>query len=90
MPTTICDDSIRVRVNKQLKSEASEILSSMGLNFSDLMRMTLLRLVAERQLPFTTEIPNKETIEAMRAADRGEVMHHESVSAFFKDRASKC
>ena len=90
MPTTFLDDSIRVRVNKQLKTEASEILTSMGLNFSDLMRMALLRLVAERQLPFSTEIPNKETVEAMRAADRGEVTHHESVSAFFRDRSRKC
>lgn len=35
MPTTASDDSIRIRVNKELKKEASELLSSMGLNFSD-------------------------------------------------------
>ena len=81
-------DSIRIRVSKKLKEEASDILSSMGLNFSDLMRMTLIRLVAERQIPFSTEIPNKTTREAMAAADRGEVTYYDSVTDFFKNRKS--
>ena len=45
MPTTACNDSIRIRVNKELKKEASELLSSMGLNFSDFFRISLLKLV---------------------------------------------
>jgi len=59
------DAFIRVRLDKELKSEASEILSAMGLSISDLVRMTLTKLVHERDIPFSTYVPNKETIEAM-------------------------
>lgn len=59
------DSFIRVRLDKELKSEASEILSAMGLSISDLVRMTLTKLVNERDIPFSTYVPNKETIEAM-------------------------
>ena len=59
------DAFIRVRLDKELKSEASEILSAMGLSISDLVRMTLTKLVNERDIPFSTYVPNKETIEAM-------------------------
>ena len=58
------DAFIRVRLDKELKSEASEILSAMG-SISDLVRMTLTKLVNERDIPFSTYVPNKETIEAM-------------------------
>lgn len=53
MPTTASDDSIRIRVNKELKKEASELLSSMGLNFSDFFRISLLKLVNEKKMPFS-------------------------------------
>ena len=59
---TTADSFIRVRLDKELKSEASEILSAMGLSISDLVRMTLTKLVAERDLPFSTYVPNKETV----------------------------
>ena len=59
------DSFIRVRLDKELKLEASDILSAMGLSISDLVRMTLTKLVNERDIPFSTYVPNKETIEAM-------------------------
>ena len=86
MPTTACNDSIRIRVNKELKKEASELLSSMGLNFSDFFRISLLKLVNEKKMPFSIDVPNQETIRAMQAAENGDVTYHESVSSFFKNR----
>lgn len=86
MPTTISDDSIRVRVNKQLKADASEVLNAMGLNFSDLIRLTLIKLVNDRKLPFAVEVPNNETIEAIKMVEKGEVTRHESVSGYFRNR----
>ena len=65
------DSFIRVRLDKELKSEASEILSAMGLSISDLVRMTLIKLVNERDIPFSTYVPNKETIEAMNELEEG-------------------
>ena len=65
------DSFIRVRLDKELKLEASEILSAMGLSISDLVRMTLIKLVNERDIPFSTYVPNKETIEAMNELEAG-------------------
>jgi DNA-damage-inducible protein J len=36
--------------------------------------MLLMRVAAEKALPFEPLVPNAETIEAMRAARRGEVV----------------
>lgn len=86
MPTTVSNDSIRIRVNKELKEEAAQLLSSMGLNFSDFFRISLLKLVNEKKMPFSIDVPNQATLQAMQAADKGEVTYHESVSSYFKNR----
>lgn len=86
MPTTASNDSIRFRVNKELKEEAGRLLNSMGLNFSDFFRMSLLKLVNEKKMPFAIDVPNQETVRAMQAADKGEVTYHESVSSYFTSR----
>lgn len=86
MPTTASNDSIRIRINKELKKEASELLSSMGLNFSDFFRISLLKLVNEKKMPFSIDVPNQETIRAIQAADNGGVTYHESASSYLKNR----
>lgn len=45
----------------------------MGLTLSDAFRMLVKRIAKEKALPFEPLVPNQETIEAMRAAERGEV-----------------
>lgn len=86
MSATTCDDSIRIRVNKKLKAEASEVLNAMGLNFSDFFRISLIKLVNEKRIPFAVEMPNQKTVEAMEMVERGEVTRHSSVSEYFKNR----
>ncbi len=34
----------------------------------------MMRIATERRLPFVTVVPNEETIEAMKAARRGDVV----------------
>ncbi|WP_251451595.1 type II toxin-antitoxin system RelB/DinJ family antitoxin [Parasutterella muris] len=81
---TTADSFIRVRLDKELKSEASEILSAMGLSISDLVRMTLTKLVAERDLPFSTYVPNKETVRAMNTKDE-DLLEYDSFSALIEE-----
>ncbi len=45
----------------------------MGLTVSDAFRMLLVRIAEEKSLPFELLIPNKKTINAMKAARRGEL-----------------
>jgi len=64
---------VRARVNEKIKEDAAAILESVGLTVSDAVRMMLVRTVAEGALPFDPLVPNKETVEAMKAARRGDL-----------------
>jgi DNA-damage-inducible protein J len=46
---------------------------TIGLTVSDAFRMLLMRVAAEKALPFEPLVPNAETVEAMKAARRGEL-----------------
>jgi len=81
----ISDSVVRARVNGKIKDEASDILESMGLTLSDAYRMLLFRVVEEGALPFTPLVPNKKTIEAMRAVRSGKVTRSKSVDDLFED-----
>ena len=63
---------VRARIDGQIKAEAEAVLASIGLTVSDAFRMMMMRIAKEKALPFEPLIPNDETIEAMRAAQRGE------------------
>ena len=63
---------VRARINEDVKNEASAVLDAMGLTVSDAFRMMMIRIAREKALPFEPLIPNDETIEAIKAARRGE------------------
>ncbi len=60
---------IHVRVDEQLKTQATETLATMGMTVSDAVRVFLTRVVAEKQIPFTIKVPNVDTRAAMAEAD---------------------
>jgi DNA-damage-inducible protein J len=64
---------VRARIDEQTKKEAAAVLQAMGLTVSDAFRMMMVKIAKEKALPFEPLIPNDETIEAMRAARRGEL-----------------
>ena len=64
---------VRARIDERTKKEAAAVLKSVGLTVSDAFRMLLVRVAAEKRLPFEPLVPNAETVEAMEAARRGEL-----------------
>jgi DNA-damage-inducible protein J len=64
---------VRARIDARIKKEAETVLASIGLTVSDAFRLMMVRIAKERALPFQPLIPNDETIEAMKAARRGEL-----------------
>ena len=60
---------IHVRIDEQVKTEATETLAAMGLSISDAVRVFLKRVVADKQLPFELRVPNATTRRAMQEAD---------------------
>jgi DNA-damage-inducible protein J len=65
---------IRARIDEATKAEAATVLAAMGLTLSDAFRLLVKRIAAEKALPFEPLAPNAETIEAMRAVRRGELV----------------
>ena len=65
---------VRARIDEATKAEAATVLAAMGLSLSDAFRLLLKRVAAEKALPFEPLVPNAETIEAMKAARRGELV----------------
>ena len=60
---------VHLRVDERVKAQATEALAAMGLSVSDAVRVFLMRVVAEQQLPFALKVPNAETRAAMAEAD---------------------
>ena len=60
---------IHVRVDEQIKAQATETLAAMGLSVSDAVRVFLMRVVADKQMPFALKVPNVQTRAAIAEAD---------------------
>ena len=61
---------VHVRLDEKIKAQATETLATMGLSISDAVRVFLMRVVAEQQMPFALKAPNAETRAAMAEADK--------------------
>jgi DNA-damage-inducible protein J len=76
---------IRARIDVRVKEEAEAIYAAAGMTLSDAFRMLLVRTVAERALPFDPLVPNAETVEAIKAARRGDVTKFKHVEDLMAD-----
>jgi DNA-damage-inducible protein J len=68
------DSVVRARIDERTKKQAAAALKKIGLTMSDAFRLLLVRVAKERTLPFEPLNPNAETIAAMKAARRGELI----------------
>ncbi|MBA0167790.1 MULTISPECIES: type II toxin-antitoxin system RelB/DinJ family antitoxin [Pectobacterium] len=66
---------VRARIDENLKNEAAEVLASMGLTVSDLVRITLTKVAKEKALPFDMHVPNKLTAQTMADSEKGVDVH---------------
>ena len=76
---------VHVRVDEKTKEKAAKTLAGMGISVSDAVRMLLVRVAAEKALPFEVRAPNTATVKAMRTADRGKGRRSRSAGALFKE-----
>ena len=60
---------VHVRVDAQLKAQATEALAAMGLSVSDAVCVFLMRVAAEKKIPFAHKVPNSKTRASMAEAD---------------------
>jgi len=70
---------VRARIDEKTKNEA------IGLTVSDAFRLMMVRIAAEKRLPFEPLVPNAQTIAAMEAARRGELTRVGNVDDLMAD-----
>ena len=56
---------LHIRVDDDIKEQATEALTSMGLSVSDAVRLFLRRVVIDQSFPLELKVPNVETRAAM-------------------------
>ncbi|MCY7388581.1 MAG: type II toxin-antitoxin system RelB/DinJ family antitoxin [Burkholderiales bacterium] len=61
---------LHVRVDDDIKAQATEALAAMGLSVSDAVRLLLHRVVVDQAFPLELKVPNAETRAAMVEADQ--------------------
>ena len=76
---------VRARIDEQVKDDASAVLASIGLTVSDAFRLMMVRIATEKRLPFEPLVPNAETVAAIEAVRRGEVVAVGSVKDLMAD-----
>jgi DNA-damage-inducible protein J len=57
---------LHVRVDDEIKAQASEALASMGLSVSDAVRILLRRVVNDQAFPLELKVPNAQTRAAIK------------------------
>jgi len=76
---------VRARIDERTKKEAAAVLKTIGLSVSDAFRMLLVRVAAEKRLPFEPLVPNAKTVAAMREARSGKLPRFKDVGALMTD-----
>ena len=63
---------LHIRVEDEIKVQATEALAAMGLSMSDAVRILLKRVVNDQAFPLELKVPNAATRAAMRES-RGKI-----------------
>jgi DNA-damage-inducible protein J len=82
-------DTVRARIDADLKRQATAALAEMGLTVSEAIRLLLVRVAAEKALPFDVRAPNATTRAALQAAERGDVARFVSVDALMTNLSNE-
>ena len=56
---------LHIRVDDDIKDQATQALSAMGLSMSDAVRLFLRRVVVDQAFPLELKVPNVEPLAAM-------------------------
>jgi len=56
---------LHIRVDDDIKEQATQTLNAMGMSVSDAVRLFLRRVVIDQAFPLELKVPNAETLAAM-------------------------
>ena len=62
---------VRARIEPSIKKRAELVLSQIGISPSEAINVFYRRIVSDKGIPFSLNVPNAETRKAIRAIERG-------------------
>jgi DNA-damage-inducible protein J len=78
-------ETVRARIEPTLKKNVEKILKKLGMSTTDAITIFFRQITLHRGLPFSVNIPNKETLETFAKTDRGEELNkYEIIDELFK------
>ena len=79
--------TITVRVDENVKKEASSIFKEVGLDMSTAINVYLKQVIRSNGIPFliTTDTPNTVTLNAIKEAEAGEMASFSSIDDLMED-----
>lgn len=84
---------LHVRVDNEIKAQATETLAAMGLSVSDAVRILLKRVVNDQAFPLELKVPNAQSraaIEEARAMMKARAARFDSADALINDLEKNC
>ena len=81
----VSDTVVRARIDGQVKEKASKVLADMGLSVSDAIRLLLVRVAAEKAMPFEIKVPKAEKRAAMSELEQRAGRSFDSVDDLMAD-----
>lgn len=79
------DSYVRARIDSQTKALATDALNAMGLSVSDAIRLLMLHIVEEKNLPFTLKVPNRTTRDAIAQLEAGKGQRFDDLDSLLDD-----
>ncbi len=79
---------VKADIDEQTVKDAEAVLRPMGFTTSDVVRLLIERIAKDKALPFEPFEPfepNETTLEAMKAARRGELVTVGNIEGLFAD-----
>ena len=86
---------LHIRVEDDIKAQATQVLTAIGMSVSDAVRLFLRRVVIEQSFPIELKVPNAETCAAMEesrammAANRARFANANELFADLEKNSSK-
>ncbi|MFI3115028.1 MAG: type II toxin-antitoxin system RelB/DinJ family antitoxin [Clostridia bacterium] len=64
--------NVNIRVDSEIKKEASELFSTLGMDMSTAVNIFLRQAIYNKGIPFEIKIPNEETVKIIKEVDMKE------------------
>lgn len=81
MPHTM----LNTPIDTEIDAQARLVFSNLGLSMDDAITLFLTKVAENKNIPFSLDLPNKETLAAIEDAHNGKVHRYTSLDAMWAD-----